>query len=72
MAAITPLQKKIIDDTPSRVVHEVRKQWNAMVVGVAALDASTATAEDVITVLQTCSKIVTTLELPSFPEAPTV
>jgi len=72
MAAITPLFKKIIDDTPSRVAHEVRKEWNAMVTRVAALDASSATAQDLITAMQLSKKIVTSLELPSLPEAPTV
>lgn len=64
MAAITPLSKKIIDDTSSRVSQEVRKQWNEMVAVVAALDSSTATVGDLITALQTLEQIVTSIELP--------
>lgn len=64
MAAITPLSKKIIDDTSSRVSQEVRKQWNQMVAVVAALDSSSATVGDLITALQTLQQIVTSIELP--------
>jgi hypothetical protein len=64
MAAITPLSKKIIDDTSSRVAHEVRKQWNDMVAVVAALDSSSATVGNLITALQTLEQIVTSIELP--------
>jgi hypothetical protein len=64
MAAITPLSKKIIDDTSSRVSQEVRKQWNEMVAVVAALDSSTATVGNLITALQTLEQIVTSIELP--------
>jgi hypothetical protein len=70
MAAITPHSKTIIDDTPSRVAHEVRKQWNAMVVAIAALDSGSATAANIITALQTLKKIVTSVEPPALPEAP--
>lgn len=65
MAAITPLSKTIIDDTPSRVAHEVRLQWNTMVTAIAALDSSTATAGDIVTALQTLKKIVTSIQGPA-------
>lgn len=72
MAAITPLQIKIVDDMPSATVREMRKQWNKLVTDIAALDASTATAEDLIEALQGLKKVVFSRELPDPPYAPTV
>jgi len=69
MAAITPLKVTITDDTPSRVAHEVRKQWNAFVAAVAALDSSTATTSQIVTAMQLAKQVATTLELPE-PPAP--
>jgi hypothetical protein len=71
MAAITALQKKVIDDTGSQVVQEIRRQWNYFVENVAALDGSTATAAQIVTALQLSLKVVTTLELPVPPQPPT-
>lgn len=71
MAAITALQVKVINDTGSEVIHEIRRQWNAFVVTIAALDGSTATAAQIVTALQTAVKVVTTLELPTPPRLPT-
>jgi hypothetical protein len=71
MAAITALKKTIVDDTPSRVAHEVRKEWNALVDRIAALDSGTATVANLITEMQKAKKIVTSRELPAPPASAT-
>jgi len=69
MAAITALTSNpIVADTPSAVVGEIRKQWNAFVANVAALDSSTATAAQIVTALQLSVQVITSFD--HLPPAP--
>lgn len=57
--------KKVVDDNPSRVCHEIRAQLNALL---DAVDASTGYADLKSGILAACEKIVTTIEGPTPPQ----
>jgi hypothetical protein len=61
--------KKINDDTPSRVAHETRLQFNALLT---AVNASTDYASLKSGIIAACHKLITTRELAAPPASPTV
>ena len=69
MAAITALKVQVVDDEPGATAREVRKQWNAFVEAIAAVDGATATTAQIVTALQLAKKVVTSLELAALPRS---
>lgn len=69
--AITPLKIEVADDTSSRIAQELRRQFNALIDEIAALDDGTATAGDIVLALQKAKKVVVARELPQPPQFPT-